>query len=1225
MSRSKRHSILSASVWLAVILFSLFRPVVVLAQETPESAKTGVEDVDKFVAAGAEAYLVWLFSGVRSNPIDNDQFSFYLGDDTCKLLKKAADKYPNVLIGANIYRLGERYKDSTMDGGQRPVPAAQLGELRAQCGARIVRFFSHKGYNSPSDGAEAVKAIAANGMKAIVALHDFSSLGASMETLKFFQPERYAADKQNAIDVAKEIMKRGLSNSVYTLEISNEPHCGMEQACLDGYLKWIEDVSSALRGAGWNGGISVGQSASVGVGSKPGLGYEESNKVANITHMSGHHYDEISVQDNLAAAGIAQRLKKPFYIGEANLKPERHEKPFVYAGIEDLLWRKGTLAAKDLASRYMLICAPSFFMKAEISNVNETIDDPKVVGFDTLVKYCAPRKQNPAYYNGGGEESAQCYFDPVSKKLVVGEEKAIHGNFPLYRFGSGPLVPEYRTVSFEAFFGANVSKYGTPGYTFLNTSPVRRLQPRGTNCREVVQYMRVAEALCKPETQASISPKSVVPASELISANRDECPLNTSAAGKSLFKTWDELRKTVDQMNAGLPPYLKLSYEDYCTTSTETTTDNKLVDEILEFQPTTFNAFKKAYLVYYNPSFEKDKGAMNLSVSDKILGSTDIETFFRYHDRVKDPDRIDPAVHIIPLLVPSSVFVRKDDFQGLGENTTFQGSFARTMDILLPNEVTKRRTEQKAFDVANILGQMRNANNDPLDGCLGGRPYLVNTGQKDYSGCYNPLDNKPAIEKDAALGGPNARVSALRRSFQDILTRRINLGIRNGELEVVMGKTPPENGEEYSAKCAEYPTEVTSALVNDVNGFNHSIVFENMVELQARARVAGDTPKEKYGVRSYLLLPEDYRNVRDAEVDFLTIFLPNDQMNKLLKLNTQREEESPLAGGAPSASQPTNGGTAQADAPKKGTRFLRMSGLMPKLMGFGVNDLPKTFLKPFKPPPSCFDSQGKLLCYPDTVTMTPDIVEDNESKQFNPMVPGGVLARGIFELMAHVLAPLGSKNYQEYYCGLENYWIGTPCTSLEAETVGETVAATTITDVCVNIWPTTAEAKRLGEELKAILGTQEQKDLWNRYFRRPPGTPYLFETLPECGNKKCYEFVIDRAVATTLNDGTSINPYLAIAIALNETGGLRSDKPDRSGNHFGCGVDSTGHVKPDTIPNKLTCMVNAIKSYKDTRNLDNTAALKRYGYADGGRDLMTRMHLVNKNYDMSCKIPASGR
>ena len=1213
----RKHFILLA---LFILLSAIVGVPLAHAQDRPDATTGGMADIDLFMSAGAEAYLAWQYSGDENNPFENDPYSFFKGGTTCQLLQSASAKYPGK-IGVNMFHYQLRQNDSVMDG--RNIPAVDIAYLKNNCGTSIVRFFA---WDTDAEvNVQAVKKLQSVGIKSVVAIGNSATLKESL--LDYFNPGNYAADKAKAVAIAEKLVKEGLTGSIFTLELMNEPHCGNDAACIPRFIAWVKDVTSAIRATGYTGPISIGQAASIGQADIPGMGYEETNNVPAITHASGHHYDEQGVQYNLQAAAIAKSLKKVFYIGEAALEEEVKNKYFVYAGIEDVMWRKGVRPAKDLASRYVLTCAPSYFLKSEVSNESTILDDPKIAGFDTIAKYCAPRKSNPAgSYNANNPEAALCYFDPVSKKLVVTDDKIISGKFPLYRRDGKTITPQQRTVSFEAFFGANVQNSGVAGYnTTLNTSPVRRLQDRETSCREVVKYMRVAEALCNPKVQAVPRPDAATSTGELVPESRDECALNVKTqTGKKLFETWDKVRLTINNANASLPPNQKLAYEDYCSGPTNIRANDNIYDELLSIQPTTFNAFKKAYLVYYNPSFEKDKGAMNLTASDKILGSTEIQTFFRKHELVKDPDRIDPAVNIIPILVPSSVFAQKDDFQGLGENTTYQSSFARTMDILRPTALTEQRKKEKASEVADMFGQLLNPKNDPLDGCLGGRPYLVNTGQKDYSGCYNPLDTQTAIEDDPALAGPQKRISMLRAYFQDLLTRRINAGIRNGELRAVMGETPPEDPFEYSTKCEQYPTEKTTVLNSKINSYPYATVFENLVQLNARVRIAGDAPKEKFGIKSYLLLPEDYRNVRDAEIDFISMFVPEETKRKILR---QQNPASPSPSGTPSA---LTGGTANPQTgttttqPGKMSSFLRMGGIFPKLSGFGVDDSPKSFRLPLPNPIPDFWLQvyKNPAAYPrEYVDVSPTLKDDNLTSNFNPLVPGGMLARGVFEIMAHVLAPLGSKNYQQYFCGLESYWLGRSCTAQIAIETGDPIAEEEAS-YCANIWPSTATAKSLGEELKKKLATQAQRDLWKRYYAPyvPNGTQYLFERIPECGNQLCYEYIIDKAVNTTSN-GTSINPYVAISIALNENGGLKVDNPERTGRHFGCGVSTKpgdSVISSDTIDKKLDCMLGALKGYKDAQNLGNVASLKKYGYTNGGGDLFRITKLLNPEYDLTC-------
>ncbi|MFC1653703.1 hypothetical protein ACFL1M_02550 [Patescibacteria group bacterium] len=92
---------------------------------------------------------------------------------------------------------------------------------------------------------------------------------------------------------------------------------------------------------------------------------------------------------------------------------------------------------------------------------------------------------------------------------------------------------------------------------------------------------------------------------------------------------------------------------------------------------------------------------------------------------------------------------------------------------------------------------------------------------------------------------------------------------------------------------------------------------------------------------------------------------------------------------------------------------------------------------------------------------------------------------------------------------------------------------------------------------------------------------WLFEN--DSGGTPYYEKVIAAA------KGAGINPYYAIAIALNENGGLISEAADGSSKyHFGCRTSQT-----QSIDEKISCMVGTISSRK---GLPDVQVLKEYGY-----------------------------
>ena len=281
-------------------------------------------DIDKFMSAGTDIYLAWQFSGDSANPFENDKYSFFQNGPTCKVLKEAAAKYPGK-IGVNIFNFHHRYLPSSMDG--RSINAVDLNYLKNECGTSVIRFF---GTDDPGAVVGAVQALQGAGMKAVIALHNFAIGG----QLSFFDPGNYTSARDNAIAVANGV--KGLTGSIYTLELSNEPHCGNDGSCVEKYRAWVIDMVSAIRSTGYAGDISIGQASQVARNSrgdsvkenlpdKP-VDFEYTNSVSGITKTSGHHYDIGSVTENLAAADLSHtKLNKPFYIGEAALAPEKDE------------------------------------------------------------------------------------------------------------------------------------------------------------------------------------------------------------------------------------------------------------------------------------------------------------------------------------------------------------------------------------------------------------------------------------------------------------------------------------------------------------------------------------------------------------------------------------------------------------------------------------------------------------------------------------------------------------------------------------------------------------------------------------------------------------------------------------------------------------------------------------------------------------------------------------
>jgi len=155
-------------------------------------------------------------------------------------------------------------------------------------------------------------------------------------------------------------------------------------------------------------------------------------------------------------------------------------------------------------------------------------------------------------------------------------------------------------------------------------------------------------------------------------------------------------------------------------------------------------------------------------------------------------------------------------------------------------------------------------------------------------------------------------------------------------------------------------------------------------------------------------------------------------------------------------------------------------------------------------------------------------------------------------------------------------------------------------DKCVAVRVSPAEAEAAAAELRANLpGQQHQSSSfagWDRYYgvEGRPQDQHLF--YPDCnGGQLCYEYILNQ-----ITSRTNLNPYLVMAIAMNETGGLISAKPGFVGPHFGCGLGGSGSggqiISDGSIESKLQCLMDF---FDRNSALSDNDALKRYGYGNG--------------------------
>lgn len=307
------HTMIPLILLISLTLLNLFSPLLVLAQarsgapfQAPASVKYEA-DIDEFLNAGAQYYIAWQFSGDKSNPIENDAYSFYKDGPTCAILKTKAAKYPGQ-IGVNIHALSNK-TDAQI--------TALLSSAKNNCGATIVRFW---GFDNPANITKVLRIANGLGIKAIVALVDFGTI--ALNPVTWYSASYKSSYQAHALEVADAINAvAGLQSAVYALELANEPHCFGLITCLAPYNNWARDMSNLLANKGFK--IGIGQKASENTtrGDSPGVGsppdFQASNNSTSISVASGHYYNPGEKALVLTALAISKSLGQAFYIGEA--------------------------------------------------------------------------------------------------------------------------------------------------------------------------------------------------------------------------------------------------------------------------------------------------------------------------------------------------------------------------------------------------------------------------------------------------------------------------------------------------------------------------------------------------------------------------------------------------------------------------------------------------------------------------------------------------------------------------------------------------------------------------------------------------------------------------------------------------------------------------------------------------------------------------------------------
>lgn len=626
---------------------------------------------------------------------------------------------------------------------------------------------------------------------------------------------------------------------------------------------------------------------------------------------------------------------------------------YIYKGIDD---QPDTAAKTAMATRYMMTCANNLKLAGKVGLTPEP---------------------NTPYRGANCPDDGSCVVTAVGTAYINHEATTI----PLFRL-EGALAPRSikgrRADDLEGFLGAagNELQKGADKLTQLTEPLTSGVKQKSLDveaqCKQTINFLQTIKQLCidEPAIAKPINPSPFATPTPKPGINKPgRCALDIAVP---LYKTDTDKRQLYYSDVLAIADQVKSnrgasSICDLRLPGDPLQTDDTLAhafDLLHRVETITPKAFKPAYIVRYvtNPKLDP--------TAESSLNR--YSAWFPPAPSTPEQPSYKNRIIVTKIFVPANIATTGEE-----DGPSFASTMIQSLRPFVANDTintinTKRTTVEYPVITSAMAGD---------DITLGANDLTPQNGSSII--CPECSDTN---------------------SLETILAKRINADISfKKSITDVDQYYKNLFGDDPNLDCTQSDTvgETATSKKQSVNPQgNPDPVQEISIAGKALLRAKEDNGKENLEIRTYLLLPEEYRNIRDYEEQFIsTLFRYNAAAKPdfIVKPNSEKKEVA--------------------------YKFLQMGDTKPKAnAGLTVHISSPTEKQKVGENLADVDPitgiQGKTDVNVEGSIVGADSID---SFNINPLLPGGKLARGLWEIVCHILPGYNPKKSYAKYEGFEKF------------------------------------------------------------------------------------------------------------------------------------------------------------------------------------------------------------